>query len=670
LGVGEEKHGYRLGEVLGRNVSGGRLTYAATRLTDGREVIIKQFSFAREDADWAGFKAHQRELETLQSLDHPSIPAFLDAFQVEDGFWLVQERVQAPPLSHRRRWEFAEVEQIARDLLDILVDLQNRNPPIIHRDLKPENILRHEHGEVHLIDFGLARDAQREGSSSTVAAGTPGFMAPEQFFNTGVDERTDLYGLGATLYALLAGIGTEDMRLHVSTSFVLNFDKLPEDTPEAFRDWLEVLTRPEKDERFDDAHTARSALEEALAVTAKESKPAASTAMVKRPSPQKSSAVAVAKSAENPMLDQWTGEQSKPSSWRSRITLGAIATVILVAVSIPIMWRIPANMAPSFMKPLLLRTQALRMPGEGGSYRCTNGASLKLKAGEHGAPHRYRVIYAVGSCHLVLEGIELEAITANGGAHVELVDVTLQSIATENAKVELRGGSVDTINASEDSRINLSNTKGDTLYLSGTSRLEGNDVDIERIHMNGTAFAHLQRIRILDSLYISDKTRMIAETLKLSRALYISEEGVLVLRDPILSRPLPEDRNILILKPEEDTEKRYEEFLKEAQTATKERLDQKALEQTLRENAQELRFGGCNRIGACVQGQPGKQEARIQVEAGKATLLEGPPCIEEALPKLAPHRKLEGTLTCKYNVYDKNGAKVFNVTGGFREKKK
>ena len=669
MGVGEEKHGYRLGEVLGRNVSGGRLTYAATRLTDGREVIIKQFSFAREDADWAGFKAHQRELETLQSLDHPSIPAFLDAFQVEDGFWLVQERVQAPPLSHRRRWEFAEVEQIARDLLDILVDLQNRNPPIIHRDLKPENILRHEHGEVHLIDFGLARDAQREGSSSTVAAGTPGFMAPEQFFNTGVDERTDLYGLGATLYALLAGIGTEDMRLHVSTSFVLNFDKLPEDTPEVFRDWLEVLTRPEKDERFDDAHTARSALEEALAVTAKESKPAASTAMVKRPSPQKSSAVAVAKSAENPMLAQWTGEQSKPSSWKSRIILGAIATVILSAISIPIMWRTPTDMAPSFMRPLLLATKAIRMPGENGRYTCSGWLSLDLKAGEYGVPERYNTIHVRHGCHIRFEGVQIEQVTANHDSHIEFVDSTVKSIHVDESKAEFRGGNFESINAAKTSAITLSNAKGKNIYLSRDAKLEGNDFEVRRMYLNNASFARVARVRVLESLNISDQSRLVADKITASRTLSVDEESILLLKEPLLARPLPEDRNILVLKPDEDIDKRYEAFLKEANVATQERRARKALEQALRDSERDLRLGGCNKIGTCVQEQPGKQEARIQVEAGKATLLEGPPCIEEALPKLAPHRKLEGTLTCKYNVYDKNGAKVFNVTGGFREKK-
>lgn len=672
MGVGEEKHGYRLGEILGRNVHGGRLTYAATRLDDDRDVIIKQFSFAREDADWAGFKAHQRELETLKSLNHPSIPSFLDAFQVEDGFWLVQERVHAQPLSHRRRWEFEQVEQIARDLLDLLVYLQDLNPPIIHRDLKPENILRHESGEVHLIDFGLARDAQRDGSSSTVAAGTPGFMAPEQFFNTGVDERTDLYGLGATLYALLAGIGTEDMRLHVSTSFVLNFDKLPRKTPAAFRSWLEVMTRPEKDDRFEDARSAREALDSALSPP-EPSRPAASSSKAERSSPHVSPGededLAVLKSSSATMPEQRKSDSSERPSWEPTLILCAIAAVVLAALSLPTLWRIPANKAPSFLKPLVLRAHALRMSEEGGAHRCTSWVSLDLKAGEHGAPKRYESVYATDGCRLRLEGFAIGSLSVREGAEVELVDVTLDSINQSDARLTLRGGSFHNLNVGKESSVHISNAQGGKVYISGATNLEGNDLELEGLHANDNAFARLERVRISESLYVSERTRVIAETIKLGRSLVVGEEGLLLLRDPLLSQPLPRDRNILILKPGEDTDKRYAEFLEEAKTATRKRLDRKALEQALRESAQEIRTGGCNEVGDCVQEQKGKQEARIQVESGKATLLEGPPCIEKALSKLEPHRQLSGTLTCKYNIYEQNGAVVFNVNGHFEEKR-
>ncbi|MDJ0688067.1 MAG: phosphotransferase [Xenococcaceae cyanobacterium MO_188.B32] len=76
-----------------------------------------------------------------------------------------------------------EVKQILISILEILVVIQNRVPPIIHRDLKPENILVDDKNNAYLIDFGLARVNSQELALSSVVAGTPGFIPPEELFN-------------------------------------------------------------------------------------------------------------------------------------------------------------------------------------------------------------------------------------------------------------------------------------------------------------------------------------------------------------------------------------------------------------------------------------------------------------------------------------------------------
>jgi hypothetical protein len=81
---------------------------------------------------------------------------------------------------------------------------------VLHRDLKPDNVLQRHDGTVLLTDFGLARDAAEEHDRLTRTGqvlGTPAYMAPEQASGEvhAIDERTDVYGLGATLYALLTG---------------------------------------------------------------------------------------------------------------------------------------------------------------------------------------------------------------------------------------------------------------------------------------------------------------------------------------------------------------------------------------------------------------------------------------------------------------------------------
>lgn len=252
-------YGYDVIRRLGQNVQGGRVTYLARSLEDETLVVVKTFSFAREDADWAGFKGHQREIELLQTLDHPAIPNVLDAIELDDGFALVQQFIDAPTLQQTRTWSFDEVYDITQQLLDILVVLQQKQPPIIHRDIKPQNILRAKDGTVYLIDFGLARVASGDGSS-TLAAGTPGFMAPEQFFNSGVSVRTDLYGLGATIFALLMGIAEDRMNQYVNTSFELKWSGLDANIPDWFVDWAIQLTAPEQQARYADAQGALDAL--------------------------------------------------------------------------------------------------------------------------------------------------------------------------------------------------------------------------------------------------------------------------------------------------------------------------------------------------------------------------------------------------------------------------
>src|SRR6185436_10345753 len=83
---------------------------------------------------------------------------------------------------------------------------------LIHRDIKPSNIMLEptDDGDFkpYVLDFGLAREVAAAGVTSLgLAAGTPNFMAPEQARGEAgaLDRRTDVYGLGATLYALLAG---------------------------------------------------------------------------------------------------------------------------------------------------------------------------------------------------------------------------------------------------------------------------------------------------------------------------------------------------------------------------------------------------------------------------------------------------------------------------------
>jgi Tol biopolymer transport system component/serine/threonine protein kinase len=100
---------------------------------------------------------------------------------------------------------------IGAALCDALAYLHTRKPPILHRDIKPGNVKITPDGHIFLVDFGLAKVLHGSQATTTGArAMTPGYSPPEQYGTARTDPRTDIYSLGATLYAALSGIIPED----------------------------------------------------------------------------------------------------------------------------------------------------------------------------------------------------------------------------------------------------------------------------------------------------------------------------------------------------------------------------------------------------------------------------------------------------------------------------
>jgi serine/threonine protein kinase len=252
---------YQIHRELGRNREGGRISYLAERLDCPDElVVIKQFRFVQTDANWQGFKAYEREIQFLKELDHPRIPRYLDSFETSDGFCMVQEYQAAPPLSDRRTFTPIEIKTIALSILEILVFLQQHVPPIFHRDLKPENILVDEHHQAYLIDFGLARIDRQDVAVSSMVAGTPGFMAPEELFNRPLTKASDLYSLGATLICLITNTRSTDINNLLDDNYQLKFAHLVTGVNPLFTRWLQTAIAPNPRDRFPDAQTAKQQL--------------------------------------------------------------------------------------------------------------------------------------------------------------------------------------------------------------------------------------------------------------------------------------------------------------------------------------------------------------------------------------------------------------------------
>ncbi|MGB3692354.1 MAG: serine/threonine-protein kinase [Spirulinaceae cyanobacterium] len=253
---------YQILSELGHNSLGGRVTYLANQVATNVQVVIKQFQFAKLGANWQEYETYEQELKMLRSLNHPSIPRYLDSFSTLQGFCLVQEYIEAVPLTISRNWTPDGIRQLALSILDILIYLQQQQPCIIHRDLKPENILIDEEEKVYLVDFGFARSGGGEVAVSSVVKGTLGFMPPEQLFNRQLTKSADLYGLGMTLICLLTGTNSAAVGSLIDANYHTHFRHLVPSGANGWLNWLETLVEPNPQERFADAKTAKEALEE------------------------------------------------------------------------------------------------------------------------------------------------------------------------------------------------------------------------------------------------------------------------------------------------------------------------------------------------------------------------------------------------------------------------
>ncbi|MBF2052360.1 MAG: serine/threonine protein kinase [Candidatus Sericytochromatia bacterium] len=249
---------YHIEQALARGMA---QTYAATRLSDQRAVIVKGLDFGQIN-QWKSYELFEREVRTLQNLSHRGIPRFLDSFQdpAQPGWhYLVIERVPGKSLQEwlESGWRPSEEElkNLSLQVLDILDYMHRLAPPVIHRDLKPSNlILDRDNQQLYLIDFGAVQDALRQQSHSTVV-GTFGYMAPEQFSGRSAPA-TDLYGWGATLLHLLSGrspaeLPQQELRIDFRSSVHCSRE---------LADWLDNMLAPAPEHRFGSAREAREAL--------------------------------------------------------------------------------------------------------------------------------------------------------------------------------------------------------------------------------------------------------------------------------------------------------------------------------------------------------------------------------------------------------------------------
>jgi serine/threonine protein kinase len=207
---------YRLLRQIGEGGFGAVYKAEDTELGN-RLVAVKEMSargLTPEETREATEGFH-REALLLARLSHPNLPRIYEQFE-EDGRWyLVMDFIQGETLEdylkHRGgSLPVKEALQLGLQLTNVLGYLHSRQPPIVFRDLKPSNVMRTSDGQVHLIDFGIARLFKPGQAKDTVAFGSPGYAAPEQYGKAQTTPRSDVFSLGALLHQMLTGIDPSD----------------------------------------------------------------------------------------------------------------------------------------------------------------------------------------------------------------------------------------------------------------------------------------------------------------------------------------------------------------------------------------------------------------------------------------------------------------------------
>jgi hypothetical protein len=178
--------------------------YRAWDLEEGHEVALKQSINAQHD------RRFEVEARLLASLRHPRVVPIVDHFSDTTGQYLVMRLVRGTDLGALLKergdpgFPIEDAIEWTRQTCEALQYVHDQQ--IVHRDVKPQNLILSRDGIV-LVDFGIARLLEGDGEEEegTVGIGTPRFMAPEVFSGGRVSPRTDVFGVAATLWMLIAG---------------------------------------------------------------------------------------------------------------------------------------------------------------------------------------------------------------------------------------------------------------------------------------------------------------------------------------------------------------------------------------------------------------------------------------------------------------------------------
>jgi serine/threonine protein kinase len=199
---------YRIDSLLGMGAMG--VVYRAHDPRLQRDVAVKMLRLLDDDPARHRHMTEKllTEARLVARLKHPGIVPVFDAGVHDGKAFMVTELVDGTPLetvlAGKASMDPAYAVNLMRQILEAIADAHQNE--VIHRDIKPANVMIQSGGQVRVMDFGIAHALDGSGKRPAErCAGTPRYMAPEQFLGQPVDPRTDLFSCGVTLYQMLTG---------------------------------------------------------------------------------------------------------------------------------------------------------------------------------------------------------------------------------------------------------------------------------------------------------------------------------------------------------------------------------------------------------------------------------------------------------------------------------